>query len=76
MQEGYNVALVHPRAGLLELHYRLWRDLDDNFSAAVFERAVPHPGSDNLRVLTPVDLVLMCAVHWMKQPAFVLGLVA
>lgn len=67
VREGHQVALVHPMAGLLELHHRLWHELDDEIADTLFQRAQPHAEYENLRVLHQVDLVLVSALHWMRS---------
>jgi hypothetical protein len=70
---NYQVPLVHPTYGLLEIHYGLYRDLPENVAPAMLDRAYPSHvyGRKALR-LVDADLFFVLAVHLARsQRAFV-----
>ncbi len=67
VEEGYAVVMAHPQAGLLELHHRLWRDVDHWLNRQMFDRAQTSSIYPDLRVLTPIDLILTATVHWVQS---------
>ena len=65
VEEGYNVPLVHPRHGTLELHHALYRDCPDALVAEVVARSVRADVLGvTVRVFRDEDLWLVLATHF------------
>lgn len=69
-EEGYAWQATHPSGVLLELHFRLWGLVPEDFAAGVLERARPEatlpPGGRRLRL---ADAYVVAAVHlWLDPP--------
>lgn len=67
LEQGYAVQLIHPLAGMLEIHHRLWRDIEDGLGQTMFQRAQPCAAKPWLKVLDAVDLAVVASVHAMQS---------
>lgn len=63
-EKHYQVPLIHPRFGLLELHFDLYREIRPGWLEGALRRAIPMDlyGSESW-VLRPEDLYPVLAVH-------------
>lgn len=65
---SYEVPLVHPRHGLVELHYAYHRDLPDATAARMLARAAPRAAfGTEIDVFAPPDLLLLLVQHFAIQ---------